>query len=115
MIETNNDYLLHRYIDHIWENVTLEEFKESKKMAEEDVIAENATAFEEFGQSFRRRFALVCFIIVFNQFSGSSTSFALSQSVFPQVVGTSAGDITWGFVKLTFIQVVVTFLAGQFL
>jgi hypothetical protein len=49
MIETNNDYLLHRYIDHIWENVTLEEFKESKKMAEEDVIAENATAFEEFG------------------------------------------------------------------
>lgn len=32
MIETNNDYLLHRYVDHIWEGVSLEEFKESKKL-----------------------------------------------------------------------------------
>ena len=39
MIQTEDDFLLHRYIDHIWEDVTLEEFKQSKKMDEEDVLA----------------------------------------------------------------------------
>jgi hypothetical protein len=30
MIETNNDYLLHRYVDHIWEDISLAEFKAKK-------------------------------------------------------------------------------------
>jgi hypothetical protein len=115
MIEKDDDFLLRRYIDHIWEDVTLEEFKLSKKMAEEDVIAENVSAFEEVGESFKRRFYLVCFIIFFNQFSGSSTTFALAKSVFPLATGPTASDTTWAYVKLTFVQIVVTYLAGQFL
>lgn len=87
MIETENDFLLHRYIDHIWENVTLEEYKSSKKLDYEDVVAEKAPFCDEVGESFRKRFAVITFIIFFNQFSGSSATFALAQYVFPQVVG----------------------------
>lgn len=39
MIETENDEMLQKYIDHIWEDVSLGEFKECKKMAEEDIIS----------------------------------------------------------------------------
>lgn len=73
------------------------------------------TAFDEVGESFRRRFYLVCFIIVFNQFSGSSATFALAKSVFPATAGPTASDIAYAFVKLSFVQIVVTYLAGQFL
>jgi hypothetical protein len=34
MIEKGDDELLAKYIDHIWEDVTLSEFKESRKIAE---------------------------------------------------------------------------------
>lgn len=67
------------------------------------------------GESFRKRFSVACFIIFFNQFSGSSTSFALAKYVFPQVAGAESADVTWSFAKLAFLQVVVTYLAGQFL
>jgi hypothetical protein len=46
MIETEDDELLQKYINHIWEDVTLLEFKEAKKLPEEDIISENAPIFE---------------------------------------------------------------------
>lgn len=45
MIETGNDEMLQKYIDAIWEEVTLLEFKESKKLPEEDVASETAPYF----------------------------------------------------------------------
>lgn len=58
---------------------------------------------------------VVTMLIFFNQFSGSSATFALANYVFPQVAGPSASSVCWAFVKLTFLQIVVTYLAGQFL
>jgi hypothetical protein len=54
-------------------------------------------------------------IIFFNQFSGSSTSFAFASIIFPQVAGWQPEKSLKSFVYLAFVQVVVTFLAGQFL
>lgn len=45
MIETENDEMLQKYIDHIWEDVTLAEFKESKKLPEEDIVSETVPYF----------------------------------------------------------------------
>lgn len=39
MIETEDDEMLQKYIHHIWEEVTLSEFKEAKKLPEEEIIA----------------------------------------------------------------------------
>lgn len=39
----------------------------------------------------------------------------LARYVFPQVVGTEMSQVVWSFVKLSFVQVIITFLAGQFL
>lgn len=55
------------------------------------------------------------FIIFFNQLSGSSTSFAFASLIFPMVVGINEADILSSFVYLTLLQVIVTFIAGQFL
>jgi hypothetical protein len=45
MIETGDDMMLWQYIQHIWEAVTIEEFKASKKLDEEDVLSETAPSF----------------------------------------------------------------------
>lgn len=115
MIETENDEMLQKYIDHIWEDVTLAEFKESKKLPEEDIVSETVPYFEEAGEPFKRRFNMASLIIFFNQFSGSSTTFAFATYIFPQVVGWQPEHSLKSFVYLAFVQVVVTFLAGQFL
>jgi hypothetical protein len=70
---------------------------------------------EEIGEPFRKRFNMASFIILFNQFSGSSTTFAFASFIFPQVVGWETEKTLKSFVYLAFLQVVVTFLAGQFL
>lgn len=115
MIETGDDMMLWQYIQHIWEEVTIEEFKASKKLDEEDVLSETAPAFEGIGEPYRRRLNMASFIIFFNQFSGSSTSFAFAASIFPTTVGWQAVDAVQSFVYLAFVQVVVTLLTGQFL
>ena len=115
MIETEDDEMLQKYIHHIWEEVTLAEFKEAKKLPEEEIIAENAPYMEDVGEPFKRRFNMASLIIFFNQFSGSGTTFAFASFVFPQVVGWEAENVLKSYVYLAFVQVVVTFLAGQFL
>lgn len=85
MIETGNDYLLHRYVDHIWEDVSLSDFKVCKEMDSEDLLAEESPPCEPIGESARKRLAVVCGIILFNQLSGSGATFALGQYVFAQV------------------------------
>lgn len=79
--------MLQKYIHHIWEEVTLAEFKEAKRLPEEEIVAENAPYMEDIGEPFKRRFNMASLIIFFNQFSGSSTTFAFASFVFPQVVG----------------------------
>lgn len=79
--------MLQKYIDHIWEDVTLAEFKQAKKLDEEDVVSENVPYFEEAAEPFKKRFNMASFIIFFNQFSGSSTSFVFASFIFPQIVG----------------------------
>lgn len=49
MIELENDEMLQRYIDCIWEDVSVEEFKQSKQIDDEDIIAEKAPIFDEVG------------------------------------------------------------------
>jgi MFS transporter, SP family, galactose:H+ symporter len=84
-------------------------------MDSEDLLAQDAPPCEPVGESARKRFAVVCAIILFNQLSGSSTSLALGQYVFAQVSGPEAEGVGWAFTKIAFLQVVVTFLAGQLL
>lgn len=115
MIESDNDHMLQRYINHIWEDVTLNEFKESKKLPEEDIASELAPQFEPISEPYKKRLNMACFIIFFNQFSGSSTSFAFASVILPLVVGWEAENSLQSFVYLAFVQVVVTLLAGQFL
>lgn len=71
--------------------------------------------FEEAAEPFKRRFNMASLIIFFNQFSGSSTSFVFASFIFPQIVGWETEKVLKSFVYLAFLQVVVTFLAGQFL
>jgi hypothetical protein len=58
---------------------------------------------------------MAAFIIFFNQFSGSSTSFVFALSIFPTTVGWQTVDTVQTFVYLALVQVVVTLLAGQLL
>ena len=84
-------------------------------MHKEDILAERAPYYDDASESYRKRMAVVNMLIFFNQFSGSSTTFALAHYVFPQVAGPAAATTTWCYAKLALLQVVVTFLAGQFL
>jgi predicted MFS family arabinose efflux permease len=115
LIATGQDEGIQAFIDCFWADVTLEEFKQAREIEEADKIAEKASLHEDLGKAYRLRFFNVLLVVVLNQFSGNATTFALARYVFPQVVGVEQSDITWAYVQLTFLQVVVTFITGRYL
>lgn len=72
MIESGDDDRLQHYLDLMYEEVTLEEYKESKKLPKVDIEAEQATFFDPDGESYRRRMIVGCGIVFFNQLSGGA-------------------------------------------
>jgi hypothetical protein len=49
MIENEDDERLQHYLDLIYEEVTIEEFKDMKRLPFEDIEAEKATFFDPVG------------------------------------------------------------------
>lgn len=58
---------------------------------------------------------MATFIIFFNQLCGSSTLFTVGPFIFSQVVDWDHTSILTSFCWFTLLQVVVTFISGQFL
>ena len=116
MIESQDDECLQHYLDLIYEEVTIEEFKEAKRLPEEDLAAERATFFDPVAESHNRRLIMASAIVFFNQLSGGAAlgNFAANVSFF-SVAASDPESILSVFVYLNLLQVVVTLFSGQFL
>ena len=72
MIENEDDERLQHYLDLMYEEVTLEEFKQAKRLPEIDVEAQKATFFDPVSESHNRRLFMASGIVFFNQLSGGA-------------------------------------------
>jgi MFS family permease len=116
MIENEDDERLQHYLDLIYEEVTLEEFKEAKRLPEEDLAAERATFFDPVAESHNRRLIMASGIVFFNQLSGGAALGNFGGNVsFLSVAGSDPESLLSVFVYLNLLQVVVTLFSGQFL
>lgn len=116
MIENGDDERLQHYLDLIYEEVTIEEFKEMKRLPEEDILAEKATYFDPVAESHNRRLLMASGIVFFNQLSGGAALGNFGGNVaFQTVAGTDPESLLSVFVYLNLLQVVVTLFSGQFL
>jgi hypothetical protein len=96
--------------------VTIEEFKEAKRLPEEDIEAEKATFFDPVGESHRRRLFMAAGIVFFNQLSGGAALGNFGGSTaFLAITDGSPEAILSIFCYLNILQVIVTFFSGQFL
>jgi hypothetical protein len=116
MIENGEDERLQHYLDLMYEDVTLEEFKEAKRLPEVDLAAERATYFDPAAESHNRRLFMASGIVFFNQLSGGAALGNFGGNVsFLSVSGESKESMLSVFVYLNLLQVIVTLFAGQFL
>jgi hypothetical protein len=116
MIENEDDERLQHYLDLMFEEVTIEEFKEAKRLPDEDIAAEKATFFDPVAESHNRRLLMASGIVFFNQLSGGAALGNFGGNVaFMSVAGNDPEDVLSVFVYLNLLQVVVTLFSGQFL
>ncbi len=116
MIEQGDDDQLQHYIDLIYEDITIEEFKEAKRLPDIDIEAEKATFFDPVGESHRRRLFMASGIVFFNQlFGGAALGNFGGSTSFLAVADSTPEGILSVFVYLNLVQVIVTLFSGQFL
>lgn len=116
MIENGDDDRLQHYLDLMYEEVTLEQFKEAKRLPDIDIEAERATFFDPVSESHNRRLFMASGIVFFNQLSGGAALGNFGGNVsFLSIAGDSKENLLSVFVYLNLLQVVVTLFSGQFL
>lgn len=116
MIENEQDEALERYVTLMYEEVSVEEFKEAKRLPDIDIEAEKATFFDPIAESHKRRLFMASGIVFFNQLSGGAALGNFGGDVsFLSVAGEDKESLLSVFVYLNLVQVIVTLFAGQFL